>query len=442
MRLNSVLSNFVSSVIRNPITVIFLFSITVYSIFIIIQNRTLYKYINENLKEIQEHKQKSIFYSKVLEKYNLYRQENTYAEVNITSLTEEIVSGLKHHNKYILDKVNFLKNSSSICILLGVLGTFVGLSTMLLTVDTNNIINSLPQTISSMQTAFTTSIFGIVFSIFISSRIRAADCEHILIQLMLKIENLLTAEVTHSKAMVIDSKIEAIKNIIIQINDSVEGVENFDQIAKDLNEFNENFMEGIYALKQLLKGSESYINTFNQSVRKLDKQLNILNIKFGSLFDKYSNQEVINKEILLEIKECRKNISYSTDNQAQIKDFIKNINSEFSIYENAAEKLLEHLLTQDAIVIQSQKELNDNKVDLNNSIINLSNIVSMTSKEIQDKIDMIFTYIDIYNEAINTKPDEKYSQEEIYEIDNELELSKPEKLLTVVKSIRESDIDD
>ncbi len=82
---------------------------------------------------------------------------------------------------------------------------------MLLCVDTKDIINSLPSTISSMQTAFTTSIFGVVFSLIIGYFTKIKDCEHVLIQIMLKSENLLTSEITHFKSERIDLKVEEVK---------------------------------------------------------------------------------------------------------------------------------------------------------------------------------------------------------------------------------------
>lgn len=456
MKLNNMLDNFITSVISNPITIAFLVIIAVYSIMKIVENKMLYEFINQYLKEINEHQRRSIFYSQVLEKFNRYKEENSYAEINITSFTEEIAANLTYKKQYILDKIRTLKNASSVCILLGVLGTFVGLSTMLLTVNTNDIINSLPQTISSMQTAFTTSIFGIVFSILLGLFLRIKDAEHVLIQLMLKIENLLTAEVTHAKAKVMDSKIEDVKDTIKQISKSIEAIERFDKISKDLNDFNEDFLDGIESLKQLLEGSESSIKTFDQSVRKLDKQFNIMNIKFTNLFDIYEDQDEINKEILMDIKECTKNIYDSTDNQNKIKDYLESINNEFAVYEGNTKDLLENLIVHEDNVLLKHKELNEQQVILDNSIKNLSNIVSLTSKDVQDKLDMVFNYVDIYNEAlsvskkeqikpqeaINTRPDEKYNHEEIYEIDNEMELNKNKKMFTVIKPISEDDLHD
>ncbi|MCC0634134.1 hypothetical protein KGF48_17015, partial [Clostridioides sp. ZZV15-6388] len=295
--MSNIITNLIESIFTNPITILFLLAITLYSIFKIVENNKLYLFVSSKLEEINRDYKTSVFYSKIRNDYYTYSKENPYADVNITSFVEEVVSDLKYNNLPILEKIRSIKNSSSISILLGVLGTFVGLSTMLLCVDTKDIINSLPSTISSMQTAFTTSIFGVVFSLIIGYFTKIKDCEHVLIQIMLKSENLLTSEVTHIKSERMDLKVEEVKNTIKQISKSIEAIEKFDKISKDLNDFNDEFISGIEALKSLLEGSQSSIKTFDQSVRKLDKQFNILNVKFVKLFDKYDNQDNINKEI-------------------------------------------------------------------------------------------------------------------------------------------------
>lgn len=388
--MSNIITNLIESIFTNPITILFLLAITVYSVFKIIENNRVYSFVSSKLDEINRDYKTSEFYKKVRDDYYTYSKENPYADVNITSFIEEVVSDLKHNNLPLLEKIRSIKNSSSISILLGVLGTFVGLSTMLLCVDTKDIINSLPSTISSMQTAFTTSIFGVVFSLIIGYFTKIKDCEHVLIQIMLKSENLLTSEITHFKSERMDLKVEEVKNTIKQISKSIEAIEKFDKISKDLNDFNDEFISGIKALKSLLEGSQSSIKTFDQSVRKLDKQFNILNIKFVKLFDKYDNQDNINKEILFDIKESSKNIYNATESQFKIRDYIKNINAGFALYERSAQDLLTKLMTHENKISQNQKILLDEKFTLDDSIKNLSSIIENFSNDLQVKLDMMF----------------------------------------------------
>jgi hypothetical protein len=388
--LSNILVNFVSSILTNPITVAFLIFITTFAVVKILDNSKLYAFIDSKLIELNTNQDTSSFYNEIKIKYDEYSKEHKYSDVNITSFIEEIISELKYNNRSLLDKINSIKNASSICILFGVLGTFVGLSTMLLSVNTSDIVNSLPATISSMQTAFLTSIFGIVFSIIITSITRTKDCEHILVRLMLKTENILTSQVTHKKSEHMDVKIEEVKNTIKHISKSIESIEKFDKISQDLTEFNEEFINGIKNLKSLLEGSESSIKTFDQSIRKLDKQFSILNVKFNKLFEKYDRQDDISREMLFDLKESTKNITNATESQYKIKDYIKNINAGFAIYERSAQDMLSKLISHENEMTVAQRNLLEEKVTLDYTVNSLADVVADFSLDIQDKLDKVF----------------------------------------------------
>lgn len=411
-----------NSIIINSITIAFLIIIVSYSVINITLNKNLYNFISENLIRLNEDYKRSILYSDIKNKYSLYVLENSHADINIASFIEEVCASLKFKNKFVLDKIKRTKNASSTCILLGVLGTFIGLSMMLLSVNTNDIINSLPETISSMQTAFITSIFGIISSIVINLIMGYHDCEHILVQLMLKMENLLTAEITHQRSQDIDIKIEDVKSNIKEISTSIKSIERFDQISKDLTEFNNEFINGIESLKQLLDGSQNSIKTFDQNVRKLDKQFSIINMKFTKLFDIYDNQNEINKEILLDIKETSKNIFESNENQSKMKDYLRTLSASFALYERSAQDLLNKLVGHENRIIKTQGELNEEQINLDTTVKHLASVIAISSQDIEQKLNMIFDYIDIYKEAstINAMQNDnykKYSSEEIYDME-------------------------
>lgn len=421
-----------SSSIINGITGVFLIIIIGYSIINIIANKNLYNYISEDYKRLNEDYKRSILYSNISNKYNEYLIESSYAEINIATFIEEVCTGFTFKNRAMLEKIKSIKNSSATCILLGVLGTFVGLSLMLLTINTKDIINSLPVTISSMQTAFITSICGIVCSIVINILLGYNDCEQALVQLMLKCENLLTAEITHEKSQNIDSKIEDVKNTIKQISKSIESIERFDEISKDLHEFNDEFIEGIESLKNLLFGSQDSIKTFDQSVRKLDKQFNIMNIKFTKLFDKYDNQEDINKEILIDIKQTSKSIFESTENQYKIREYIRNLSANFALYERSAQDLLSKLVDHEKQITDTQANLNNEQISLDTTVKHLASVIAISSQDIDQKLNMIFDYIDLYKEAVTmaTMQDDNYKrkyEEEIYDVEGYNEMARSSK---------------
>lgn len=411
-----------NNLLINILTVFFVLVILTYSIINIILNKALYNHINNDYINLNEHNQRSVMYKSIKEKYDLYLLENSHAQVNITTFIEEICSNLTFKKRYVLDNIKSIKNSSSNCILLGVLGTFVGLSLMLLSINTSDIINSLPQTISSMQTAFITSICGIVSSIVLNAILSHNDCEQILTMFMLKCENLLTSDITHNKSKDLDNKIEDVKDTIKQISKSIESIEKFDDISKDLNKFNKDFINSIKTLENLLLGSSDSIRVFDQDIRKLDKQFNILNIKFSKLFDKYDVQEDINKEILLDIKLTSKNINESVENQYKMREFLRSLSANFALYERTAQDLLVKLVDYEKNLSNMQGNINKEQINLDQTVKHLASVIAISSQDIDEKLNMIFDYIEIYKEAVamDYMKEDRYkpeNQEEIYDIE-------------------------
>ena len=387
-----------NDIVINNITIVFLIITILYSILNIISNKSLYNFIKEDYKKLNKDYKNSELYINTKAKYNKYALDNTNSNINISSFIEEMCTDFTFKNKGILERIKAIKNSSSTCVLIGVLGTFVGLSTMLLSINTNDIINSLPASINSMQTAFITSICGIICSIIINIFINRKDCESALVQLMLKLENLLTSEVTNLKAIEADNKIEELKDTIKQISKSIESFESLEEVSTNLIEFNKEFTNGIKALEDLLGESKHSIERFNKGLSSLDKQFTIINLKFNNLFDKYDLQEDISREILNDVKETSK--------------YLNELNNYFSLYESNSQDLLLKLISHENAIISNEQNFIDGGNTLNNSIERLSNIVNDLSNCMADKINLILNYMDLYKEAIEMSSEEIYFDED------------------------------
>lgn len=387
-----------NDIVINNITIVFLIITILYSILNIISNKSLYNFIKEDYKKLNKDYKNSELYINTKAKYNKYALDNTNYNINISSFIEEMCTDFTFKDKGILERIKAIKNSSSTCVLIGVLGTFVGLSTMLLSINTNDIINSLPASINSMQTAFITSICGIICSIIINIFINRKDCESALVQLMLKLENLLTSEVTNLKAIEADNKIEELKDTIKQISKSIESFESLEEVSTNLIEFNKEFTNGIKALEDLLGESKHSIERFNKGLSSLDKQFTIINLKFNNLFDKYDLQEDISREILNDVKETSK--------------YLNELNNYFSLYESNSQDLLLKLISHENTIISNEQNFIDGGNTLNNSIERLSNIVNDLSNCMADKINLILNYMDLYKEAIEMSSEEIYFDED------------------------------
>lgn len=414
--MSNIIVNLITSIFTNPITVIFIVITIGYAVFKIIRNNIIYNYIKEKITELNLNHEESSILALVNSKYDYYKQIHPYSDINMNTFIEEVSADLKINNKIIIDEIKAIKNSPSLCILLGVLGTFVGLTITLASIDKSDIINSMTMAISSMQIAFATSIVGILSSVFINSYLKTKNCEHILLQLMLKLENLMTAKATHSKGENLDEKLGEIKACIRDISKAISAIERFDKISKDLNDFNDEFISSIEKLGHMLNGSQESIKTFDQSLRKLDKQFNILNLKFVKLFDTYEANNEIYTGVCESIQESVNNIKDVNKSQSEIKNYLRNINAGFAIYERNIQDLTTKLISNENRILLKQQDMKENEEALKEDITKLTYTIDEQGKSITDQLEVLFKYIDIYKEAIELTPHQTYELDEVEEL--------------------------
>ena len=399
--MENLILNLFTSIFTNPITLIFICITIIHSVINIIKNNKIYNLIQEKLKQIDLNSEESDIISIANSKYELYKSKYPYAQINMNTFVEEVISDFSKDSKIIINEIKTVKNSPSLCILLGVLGTFVGLTMTLASIDKNDIVNSMTLAIGSMQIAFITSIVGIICSVIINSFIKYQNCESLLLQLMVKLENIMTVKSSNKKGEVLDSKLNEIKISIKDISKAISAIERFDKISKDLHDFNDDFISSIQKLGNMLNESNDSIKTFDQSIRKLDKQFSILNLKFIKLFDTYENQSDIHTKIVGNIEEALKDIKIVNQSQIAIKNYIKNVNAGFALYERNIQDLMIKLISHENDLLLKQNSINENNVCLKEDIDKLTSVIDEQSKSVIRQLELVFNYIDIYKEALD-----------------------------------------
>lgn len=429
--MGNIILNLFTSVFTNPITLIFIGITIVYSLLNVIKNNNIHSFISEKLRELNLNHEESAILTIANNKYDNYKSMYPYAEINMNTFVEEVISDFSKDNKILIDEIKSIKSSPSLCILLGVLGTFVGLTITLASIDKGDIVNSMTLAISSMQIAFATSIVGIVCSILINSYIKFKNCENVLLQLMLKLENIMTVKSSNDKGEVLDSKLNEIKVCIRDISKAISAIERFDKISKDLHDFNDDFISSIEKLGIMLNGSHDSIKNFDQSVRRLDKQFSVLNLKFVKLFDTYESQSELYNEIVVSIKESSKDIKAVNQSQLTIKDYIRDVNAGFALYERNIQDLMMKLISHENNLLLKQTGMTEAKVNLKEDINKLTKTIDEQANSITNQLDLVFKYIDLYKEAINISKtvetadsivDNNYDSEAIYKLDKLYEI--------------------
>jgi len=94
--------------------------------------------------------------------------------------------------------------------------------------------------------------------------------------------------------------------------------------------------------------------------------------------------------MLFDLKESSKNITNATESQYKIKDYIKNINAGFAIYEKSAQDMLTKLIKHENQMNETQRNLLDEKVTLDYTVNSLADVIADFSEDIQDKLDKVF----------------------------------------------------
>ena len=166
----------------------------------------------------------------------------------------------------------------------------------------------------------------------------------------------------------------------------------------------------------MLNGSQESIKTFDQSLRKLDKQFNILNLKFVKLFDTYESNNEIYTGVCESIQESVNNIKDVNKNQSEIKNYLRNINAGFAIYERNIQDLTTKLISNENRILLKQQGMKENEEALKDDITKLTYTIDEQGKSITDQLEVLFKYIDIYKEAIELTPHQTYELDEVEEL--------------------------
>lgn len=255
--------------------ILIIFVVTLVSNFII---RKKYREIGQGLKEVEKDKNS-------LGKYNILKQivedyrtaaEGNPDEVNTQAIIENNFNS--HLNKLMLGE-RFIKHSVSLMIILGLLGTFYGLTLSisklveLLSNSANaevlssmdSIVEGLIHSVKGMSVAFVTSLFGIASSIIITVLNIVFNVEETRVSVMVQIEEYLDNKVA----------LEFKHNIINEYNliaDSLKST--FEEFGGRIHtSFKDTMQVSSKALENVTEGIERAALSLLNTVDKFDKSL-------------------------------------------------------------------------------------------------------------------------------------------------------------------------
>ncbi|MCK8816802.1 MotA/TolQ/ExbB proton channel family protein [Natroniella sulfidigena] len=317
---------------------------------------------------------------------------NSMTEVNTRSFIESYFADYEvglgsDENQFlalpVVSSLSFIQKSISIFILVGVLGTFIGLYYSLSQLPTTDInLEQFGSVMSGMQIAFNTSIIGMVYSLLINFVTKLFNAEELLTKIMLKLENHLDNQVSteNMQRNLFTESINQLQEALTStytnsINDLRGVLEDIYQLMGSFENFSAEFEEGREHMNQFNYRLNKSIEKFDLVQEKLKETyqqseefteqfkvgLDDLNDNFDSLFKVFNGLQEQQESYLGLFKEQTQIQNQSNQTLKEelnlLKELTKKTEDSFQIYTEQFSETIGELETAITKENRSQREL-------------------------------------------------------------------------------------
>ncbi|MFB4168299.1 MotA/TolQ/ExbB proton channel family protein [Virgibacillus sp. JSM 102003] len=222
------------------------------------------------------------------------------------TFVQERFSGWRVFNMPVVNLIKMVQMTVSIFILIGVLGTFIGLTISLGSINAtgSQLVENIAAVLSGIDVAFYTSIAGMGLSLIMTVLIKIFNTEYMLTDIMLKVESNLDGQEQEGMSRLIEVS-ETINHSIQHLQEtnqeSLTGIEKafsgfqeytsgLQQSAKDLAKFNEGLSCNLAEFQELFHHMKEVTDGFGESTKKL-------NDNFDSLFSYFKRMDGKNERM-------------------------------------------------------------------------------------------------------------------------------------------------
>lgn len=256
-------------------------------------------------------------------------------------------------NVPVVNLLKLVQMTVSVFILLGVLGTFIGLTISLGSIDAadEQLVENVAAVLNGIDVAFYTSIIGMSFSLIMTVLTKLFNTEYMLTDLMLQVESLLEEEeqagigkliqVSEGIQQAIGSLEESNQASLNNMEQAFSGFQDYTddlgQAAADLALFNDGLAANLDEFKELFNHMKQVTDGFGESTSALNKN-------FDSLFSYFKKMDQKNERMANAFEQTYDKIKDLTDSQSEAMNQFENSMSELQTF------------TGD--MLEGQKELN------------------------------------------------------------------------------------
>lgn len=246
--------------------------------------------------------------------------------IKAETFVQERFSSWRLWNIPVVGLIKIVQMTVSVFILLGVLGTFIGLTISLGSIQTaeDQLVENVTGVLSGIDVAFYTSIVGMSFSLLMTLLVKLFNTEYMLTDIMLMVESHLEGHEQNGMSRLIQVS-ETINQSIINLQQtnqqSLQNMEKaftgfqeyttgLQQSAKDLAAFNEGLSSNLQDFQELFQQMKLITEGFREGTTELNKN-------FAALFAYFKKADRRNERLATAFEQTYEKMQETSNVQIQ-----------------------------------------------------------------------------------------------------------------------------
>ncbi|MGM8364354.1 MotA/TolQ/ExbB proton channel family protein [Virgibacillus sp. W0181] len=308
-----------------------------------------------------------------------FNERQQSESVRPETFVQEKFSGWRLFGVPVVSLIKIIQMTVSVFIIIGVLGTFIGLTISLSSINTTGeqLVENVAAVLAGIDIAFYTSIVGMGLSLIMTVIIKLLNTEYMLTDIMLKVESNFEGNEEGSIGRLIEVS-ETINYSILGLQETNEqslgaivqafsGFQEYttglQQSAKDLALFNEGLSENLQQFQELFNHMKEVTDGFGASTTKLNKN-------FDTLFSYFKKVDGKNERMVKAMEHTHENIKEVAN--AQVNTLAQ--------FETSVEELKEFILS----IVETQQSLQDSFQKMNHKSSDLVEKMGEHNKEFKN----------------------------------------------------------
>ncbi|MUV36334.1 hypothetical protein JNUCC1_00136 [Lentibacillus sp. JNUCC-1] len=294
-----------------------------------------------------------------------FENRGTIEAGHVETFVQEKFSEWRMFGMPVINLIKLVQMTVSVFILIGVLGTFIGLALSLGSINAggDQLVENVASVLAGIDVAFYTSIAGMGFSLIMTVLTKAMNTEYMLTDIMLKVESELEGQKGNGETQLI-SVSEQIRDAVDQLRESnaqslgqvVNAFDGFqaytaslEQSAKDLAQFNEGLSHNLEEFEALFHNMKQVTEGFQEGTSQL-------NDNFASLFAYFKKNDAKQERLVHTFENIHEKISAAADTQKEslehvqssvgnLESFMNNAVNQQSVIQSSFERIHTHTET-------------------------------------------------------------------------------------------------